>query len=65
MASFRQYLEYAHQCARRALETDNGEEKQTFIDMAEAWDHIALIEHDVSKEAQKAFSSEHRRQFHS
>jgi hypothetical protein len=37
-----EYLQYARECARWALEAKNEQDKQAFLDMAKAWTVAAL-----------------------
>jgi hypothetical protein len=37
-----EYLQYAQECARWALEAKNEQDKQVFLDMAKAWTVAAL-----------------------
>ena len=44
---WRRYQQYAHQCARWVAQADNYNERETFLEMAQAWKRIALVEQDV------------------
>ena len=47
MTALSDYQQYAHQCARWVAQADNNNERETFLEMAQAWKRIALVEQDV------------------
>jgi hypothetical protein len=51
MTALSDYQQYAHQCARRAAQANNDNERETFLEMAKAWRRIALVEQDVTRQS--------------
>jgi hypothetical protein len=51
MTALSDYQQYAHQCARRAAQANNDNERETFLEMARAWRRIALVEQDVTRQS--------------
>ena len=55
MGSSREYWQYARDCARWAAEAKHEDEQKLFIEMAEAWTNIALVEADVAVQSVSEF----------
>ena len=51
MTALSDYQQYAHQCARRAAQANNDNERETFLEMAKAWRRIALVDQDVTRQS--------------
>ena len=50
MATKAEYQYYSSQCLRCAAGAKTEEERQAFLEMADAWTRIALVQHDVSRQ---------------
>jgi hypothetical protein len=51
MAQAVHYRRQALDCARRAAETTDEEERNLLFEMSEAWTNLAFVEADVRKQA--------------
>ena len=45
-----EYLYYARQCSKWAATATNPEERRVFLEMADAWTRVALVQEDVTKQ---------------
>jgi hypothetical protein len=52
MADAVHYWRQALDCARRATETADEDERKLLFEMSEAWTNLAVVEADVSKQAE-------------
>jgi hypothetical protein len=50
MASQSRYVQYAHHCLRFAEDAKSKGDRQIFLEMADAWTHVALVDRDVSRQ---------------
>jgi hypothetical protein len=48
MTTTSQYRHYAHECIRWAAQAKDNDERQAFLEMADAWKKVALIQTDVA-----------------
>jgi hypothetical protein len=60
-----EYLQYAQECARWALEAKDEQDKQVFLDMAKAWTVAALAPQNPKPPTRSGDGSETRPQPHS
>ena len=51
MSTLSDYRQYAHECARRAAEAKDDQDRRTFLEMAKAWTRVALVEQDVTRQS--------------
>jgi hypothetical protein len=51
MATFSEYRRYAEDCLRWAGQAKTEKDKRALLDMAEAWNHIALVQRDVTRQS--------------
>ena len=49
MTNKAEYLYYARECSKWAGTAKNPEERQAFLEMADAWTRVALVQEDVTK----------------
>jgi hypothetical protein len=50
MASQSRYMQYANRCLHLAEDAQSNGDRQMFLEMADAWTHVALVDRDVSKQ---------------
>jgi hypothetical protein len=50
MATFSEYRRYAQDCRRWAGQAKIEKDKEDLLDMAEAWNHVALVQRDVTRQ---------------
>jgi len=51
MTTRSEYRSYAKECARRAAQAKNEDERSALLEMARAWTHVALVERDVTRQS--------------